>query len=130
MVQLQSRIQAIDNSFSFEGDTVFYDGREYGRLEILIPGFSRFEKEVDKLRSSILKFGVHFKTNKPVEYLQESLSGSSAIVVMHAILPVKHDDQIRMFEAIDPIWEWLMNIRGGILNVDEGGFSNKTGTIL
>lgn len=128
--ELASRIQHIDENFSFDGQRMSYEGQYCGRLECIKPGTDDYDKQVQTMDKLLDKYRRASTCLNSVEKIAHALKDASSLVVLRASWPDKFNELERMFEAFDPVWDWLLAEGDGMLFYDNGGFFDKTGLIL
>jgi hypothetical protein len=128
--ELVSQIMTIDCKYSFQGKEIFCDGRPFCEVEVYLRGSDSFCSEVKMLKSLAEHSAVFYRERDPVEFVISLLDNASSIVIFRSQWPAKTEDQIKMFELFDPIWDMLTETRDGLLHIDAGSFSNKDGSVL
>jgi hypothetical protein len=127
MNELVSQVMTIDCKFSYEGKEIYYVGRPFCEVNILLPGSDSFCAEVKMLKNLAEQSAVFYSEKRPVEFVVNLLDNATAIVMWRSQWPEKIEDQRKMFEAYDPIWDMLTETREGLLHIDAGSFWNKDG---
>ena len=120
-------IRKIDDNFTFDGTELIYDQLPYGKIEITRIGTTSFNDYANQLRANADEIFKLYGYKHPIA--MQALDAATTIIVLHALCPADTRGQNQMFEIFDPIWDWLISERNGILNVDGGLFQDRNGII-
>jgi hypothetical protein len=110
-------LAALDPSFRLDEEGMLtLDGSDVARLAIEYPGDPIFDADIDELRESVRGSEDDEEDARIVERV---LEGTRAIVA------ARFDDSTaldRKLASLDPLWDWLLKHRSGLLQVDGEGF--------
>jgi hypothetical protein len=121
---LQQALKERDPEFSIaESGELKHGGDLYGVVEINRPGDGLFEEEIEELKEFVEE--VRGKRKKDVIKMLDSARAIVAVQVLFGD---------RQWEAairkLDPLFEWLIVNRKGLLQVDDEGYYDQTGRVL
>ena len=116
--------------FRCEGEHLIHDGQEYGTIVIERSGTFVFDEEISKINSVLDRYRDSDSCSNAVNKIAIVMEQSTALIILRVIWPDTLAEQEKMFETFDPVWDWLLEEREGILHVGHGGFHDKSGLIL
>jgi hypothetical protein len=127
---LESALKQTEAAYLIERDeesdsegVLVYEGDVYGQIEVNRRGDETFGEEVEELR----EFVEGAEGAKKPEVLGV-LSGARTLI---AVRVLDHGRELEaMLEKIDPLWEWLLTNRKGLLQADGEGYYDASGLIL
>ena len=127
---LEAALKETDAAYLIERDeesdregVLTYKGEIYGQVEVNQPGDGIFDEEIGELRESVGE--------------AEGAAKSEVLGVLNraqATVAVRVLDQGREPEEtlakLDPLWQWLLANREGLLQAEGEGYYGATGLIL
>ncbi|WP_301002518.1 hypothetical protein [Capsulimonas corticalis] len=112
-------VEAHSSDYHMDGDTISFTNEPIGIVEINAPGDGVFEDDI-----ALLKEFAEQKQSK--DMLLTELQRAKSMLTIQVVFMLEHD---AIFEALDPLLDWLLANRAGLL-VDEGGyFQNASGDL-
>ena len=102
---------------------IFLGDEMLGDLEISRPGDGLFENEVDELLDALAEVEVGDRRR-----VRRTLQSAKAVVTVRAMSPDRETQEA--LDALQPLWEWLLANRAGLLQADGQGYSDASGLIL
>lgn len=125
-------LRAGDSSYRIENADIpdlceLYHGTLYlGELEISRPDEEVFAEELHEF-SEI----VRVVKGDAVPRVLQTLENTRLIVVFEAFWEEDNDNAaLEVFDALDPLWDWLFAAHGGLLHYDLDGFYDVDDLIL
>ena len=121
---LQEALTERDPQYSIAASGEFKHGEEvYGVVEINRPGDGLFEEEIEELK----EFVKDVRGKRKLDVLK-TLDDARAIVAVQVLFGDRPAEVT--LQKLDPLWEWLISHRRGLLQADDEGYYDKTGRIL
>ena len=100
-----------------------YGGDLYGQIEVSRPGDETFDEEIEELK----EFVEGAEGAKKSEVLG-ILGAAKAVVAVRVLNQGRGSEET--LERVEPLWEWLMANRRGLLQADGEGYYDASGLIL
>ena len=121
---LEQALKARDPQYSITASGELKHGDDlYGSIEINRPGDGLFEEEIAELK----EFVDDVRGKRKPEVLK-TLHEAKAIIAVQVLFG---DRQVEAtMQKLDPLWEWLLSNRKGLLQVDDEGYYDQTSRIL
>lgn len=123
-VVLHRALQKADSRYSIaESGEIMLGDDVFGVVEVNLPGEELFEEEIEELK----EFVEDVRGGRKKDVLK-TLDAAKAIVAVQVLFGGRETDEV--LEKLDPLWEWLMSNRKGLLQADGEGYYDQTGLIL
>lgn len=122
-------LQAVDTDYHFEAldipdlGVLYYGEQRLGEVEISRAGEEIFAEEIEEFSAL-----VRHATSPARDEVLTLLTAAGLMVVVEAVWNPEDPDPI--LDLIEPLWDWLFEQRGGLLQMDSQGFFNVTDLIL
>ena len=114
-------LRAVDPGFALSaGGELTRSGELLAQLEVNLPGDGLFEGDIGLLRDKAEDAGG--------AEVAVRLGSVSAIVVAHILWQGRGVGET--LDLLDPLWDWLIANRRGLLHADAEGFYDRRGLIL
>jgi hypothetical protein len=127
LAMIEAALRERDSEFSLVVDVLedttadLYHGDElYGELEINQRGDPLCDEDLEDFEEEL-----HKQDDPNREIVLDALAKATGMVVLH-VLRDGHENPARL----NLLWDWLFEIRAGLLQVDEEGFFNAQGRIV
>ena len=95
----------------------------YGAVEINRPGDGLFEEEIEELK----EFVEDVRGKRKADVVK-TLDSAKAIVAVQILFGDRQAEAA--IRKLDPLFEWLIVNRKGLLQVDDEGYYDQTGLVL
>lgn len=102
-----------------EAGMLVYENGAYGQVEINRPGDGLFEEEIEEFRE-----GAEEAASAGEARVLEVLEAAKAIVAVQVLFQERETEAT--LRRIDPLWLWLFENRGGLLQVDGEGWYDRS----
>ncbi len=121
---LEQALKETDSQYSIAESGELKHGNDvYGVVEVNRPGDGLFEEEIGELKESMQDVRGKRKAD-----VLKTLDEARAIVAVQVLFC---DRQLEAtLQKLDPLWEWLLSHRKGLLQADGEGYYDQTGRIL
>ena len=117
--ELEQALQSTNAGYEIDGETVVLDNKEIGRIDVTETGDHLFEGDLELLRGFA-------EQSRNKDTLLAELRRAKSLVTIQPIWSLGYDETL---EVLEPLFDWLLANRAGIL-ADEGGlFYNRAGAI-
>ena len=121
---LEQALREADSQYSItESGELMYSDDVYGVVEVNRPGDGLFEEEIGELKESV----EDVRGKRKADVLK-TLDAARAIVAVQVLFADRRPEVT--LQRLDPLWEWLISHRAGLLQADDEGFYDQTGRIL
>ena len=121
---LEQALKETDSEYSIADSGELKHGDDvYAVVEVNRPGDSLFAEEIGELR----EFVEAVRGKRKADILR-TLDNAKAIVAVQVLFGGRESEAT--LEKLDPLWEWLMSHRKGLLQADGEGYYDQTGPIL
>jgi hypothetical protein len=127
---LEAALKETDAAYLIERDegsdsegVLTYKGDVYGEVAVNRPGDGIFDEEIEELR----EFVDEVEGEKKSDVLSV-LGRAKAIVAVRVLWQGRESEET--LEKIDPLWQWLLAHRTGLMQADGEGYYDATGLIL
>lgn len=121
---LEQVLKERDSQYSItESGELMHGDDVYGVVEVNRPGDGLFEEEIGELK----EFVGDVRGKRKADVLK-TLDAASAIVVVQVLFGGRQSEAT--LQKLDPLWEWLISHRKGLLQADGEGYYDQTGRIL
>ena len=121
---LEQALKETDSEYSIADSGELKHGDDvYAVVEVNRPGDSLFAEEIGELR----EFVEAVRGKRKADVLR-TLDNAKAIVAVQVLFGGRESEAT--LEKLDPLWEWLMSHRKGLLQADGEGYYDQTGPIL
>jgi hypothetical protein len=126
---LAAGLQAVDSRYHFEAldipdlGEMHYDAQRLGEIEISRADEEIFSEEIEEFRAL-----VRHAASPARDQVLDVLAATRLMVVVEAVWNPEDPDPI--LDLIEPLWDWLFEQHGGLLQMDGHGFFNQTDLIL
>ena len=127
---LEAALKKTDAAYLIERDeasdsegVLTYKGDVYGEIAVNRPGDGIFDEEIEELR----EFVDDVEGEKKSEVLGV-LSRAKTIVAVRVLWQGRESEET--LEKIDPLWQWLIAHRKGLIQAEGEGYYDDTGLIL
>ena len=121
---LQQALKERDSQYFIAESGELKHGEEvYGVVEINRPGDGLFEEEIEELK----EFVEDVRGKRKPDVLK-TLDDAKAIVAVQVLFGDRQTEAT--LQKLDPLWEWLISHRSGLLQADDEGYYDQTGRIL
>lgn len=114
-----TNVQGLPN----ESGDLMYGASIYGEIEINHPGNSLFEEEIEELKEFLSE-----TEGKKQKLVLQTLTNARIVLAIQILWQGRKAEET--LEKIDPLWNWLLDNRRGLLQADGEGYYNKSGLIL
>ena len=129
---LEQALKAADSQYSIAESGELKHGDElYGAVEINRPGDGLFEEEIEELKEFVedaQTSWLSFLRGKRKAYVVKTLDSARAIVAVQVLFGGRQAEAT--IRKLDPLFEWLIANRKGLLQVDDEGYYDQAGRIL
>ncbi|MCI0665735.1 MAG: hypothetical protein L0220_32160 [Acidobacteria bacterium] len=123
---LESALRLSDTDYRINNDgDILYKGEIYGQLEVNRPGDSLYGDEIEELKEFIEEAR---GAKKKKQRVLAVLDNSSAIVAVGVLWQELTAEET--LERLEPLWDWLLANRKGLIQADDEGYYDATGLIL
>lgn len=95
----------------------------YGVVEVNRPGDGLFDEEIGELK----EFVDDVRGKRKADVLK-TLDAATGIVAVQVLFGDRQTETT--LQKLDPLWEWLLTNRKGLLQADDEGYYDQTGRIL
>jgi hypothetical protein len=113
-------LRAVDPGFALSaGGELTRSGELLAQLEVNLPGDGLFEDDIGLLRDEADARGAEVAVR---------LGSVTAIVAVHILWQGRSGDET--LDLLDPLWDWLIANRRGLVHADAEGFYDRKGLIL
>ena len=121
---LQQALKERDSQYFIAESGELKHGEEvYGVVEINRSGDGLFEEEIEELK----EFVKDVRGKRKPDVLK-TLDDAKAIVAVQVLFGDRQTEAT--LQKVDPLWEWLISHRSGLLQADDEGYYDQTGRIL
>lgn len=128
--ELEAALKQTDVAYLIERDedsddegVLTYKGEVYGQIEVNRSGEGIFDGEIEELR----EFVEEVEGEKKSEVLSV-LGEAKAIVAVRVLWQGRESEET--LEKIDPLWQWLLAHRKGLMQAEGEGYYDASGLIL
>ena len=98
----------------------------YGQIYVYRPGDGIFDSEVEVLKDFVEEAGDQMKQKQTVL----SVLNHSTMIIFVRVLWQGRRESEETLEKLDPLWDWLLAKRKGLIQADNEGYYDATGLIL
>ena len=124
MPVLQQALKERDPEYSITESGEVRRGNEiYGAVEINLPGDGLFDEEIEELKECVEEVRGKRKAD-----VIKTLDSAKAIVAVQVLFGDRQAEAA--IRKLDPLFEWLIVNRKGLLQVDDEGYYDQTGLVL
>ena len=124
-------LRAVDPSYELKADEevaspsadLLFEGDPYAEIEINTPGDGLFAEEIAELKEFLEDAGLGDKAK-----VLTVLESAKVIIAVQVLFGGRETEET--MEKLDPLWEWLLANRSGLLQADGEGYYDSTGLIL
>lgn len=120
---IESGLKSVDPDYAITDDELHHGSELYGEIEINPRGGELCDEELGELEE--------FAKDSEGENKQrviDALRGAKAILALRVLWQGR--DPEPSLEKLDPLWEWLLSNRQGLMQADDEGYYDATGLIL
>jgi len=127
--EIESALKANDSNYEIESDeddvegTLIYGDGVYGQLEINEKGDEFFQDDIENLKEKIENAE---SGNK--QTVLDALLKAKSLLFVRVVYEGREDEET--FEKIDPLFDWLIKNREGLIHADYEGYYDASGLIL
>lgn len=128
--ELESVLRGIDSSYSLERDPedeteaeILNGGEIYGVAEVNVPGDGLFEDEIGELIEFVEDVEGTAKTQ-----VIEGLKNAKSIFCVQVLFQGRSTEDT--LAKLDPVWNWLIESKSGLMQADGEGYYDRTGLLL
>jgi len=121
---LEQALKETDSQYSItESGELKHGDDVYGVVEVNRPGDGLFEEEIGELK----EFVEDVRGKRKPDVLK-SLDEAKAIIAVQVLFGDRQAEVT--LQKLDPLWEWLISNRKGLLQADDEGYYDQSGRIL
>lgn len=120
LLELEEALQQVNPNYALAEGILTFDNQEHGHIEINVINDGIFEDDIE-----LLKGFAEEKENK--DSLLAILKVSKSMVTVQPIWKDRDDEET--LEMLEPMFDWLIDNRVGLLAVEGGSFFNSDGPI-
>jgi hypothetical protein len=117
--ELEQVLQQVDPTCAIDGDLIVWGDEEYGQIDITCPGDPICDGDLNLLERLAEK-------KRHREVIRNSLRNAKSLVTVQ---PLWAADDATVEKILNPLWEWLLANRAGVLAVEGGHFFNQAGAL-
>lgn len=119
LTELEQALHTVAPTSSIENDLILLGDEAYGQIDITYRGDPICDEDLE-----LLSRFAREKQNR--DAILESLRNAKSMVTVQ---PIWSGDEETVSKVLDPLWEWLLANRAGILAVEGGYFYNQAGAL-
>lgn len=120
LIEMEKALQQVNPRYGMDEDILLLNDEEYGQIEINAVGDGIFEGDI-----KLLEGLAEEKENKLS--LLTTLKAAKSMVTVQPIWKDKDDEET--LKVLDPLFDWLLVNRVGLLAVEGGSFHSSEGPI-
>ena len=121
--ELGPALSTIDAAYGIINGELFHSGDLYGEIEINRRGTELCDEELDELQD--------FAEDADGEHKQrvmDALTNATSIIAVRVLWQGREPEPT--LEKLDPLWNWLLSNRKGLMQADDEGYYDSSGLIL
>ncbi len=127
--ELHGIVQRINPAYTLQPDEVpdladiLYDNQRIAQLEINHPDEDIFEDDISEFKDLV---GVPENAN--AQKVLDALNSATALIAIESFWEEGKADET--LDKLDPLWDWLLTNRKGIVQADGEGFYDASGLLI
>ncbi|GAB5407291.1 MAG: hypothetical protein Aurels2KO_55220 [Aureliella sp.] len=121
--ELGDALDSFNTAYSIMDGDLAHDGELYGEIEINHRGTELCDEELGELQDF-----VEDSEGEHKQRVVDTLKSANSIIAVRVLWQGREPGPT--LEKLDPLWNWLLSNRSGLMQADDEGYYDSTGLIL